>query len=140
MITQLQEEMPTAFPQIMGSLEVTPDFAALQKMKYNMPVAPFLKRPVAPFDNSESRKRAKTSAVYYGECFLKGISPKHADDAASQIEERYKKHIFKLKPKDHPKYFQNKIQNLNHNQFGYDAFGLKEKMHQKRLLRFMTLC
>jgi hypothetical protein len=46
------------------------------------------------------------------------------------IEERYKKHIFKLKPTDHPKYFQNKIHNLNHNQFGYDAFGLKENIQR----------
>ena len=46
------------------------------------------------------------------------------------IQERYKKHIFKLKPTDHPKYFQNKIQNLNHNQFGYDAFGLKENIQR----------
>ena len=40
-------------------------------------------------------------------------------------EERYKKHIFKLKIEDHPKYFQSLINNLNSDQFGYDLFGLK---------------
>jgi hypothetical protein len=41
------------------------------------------------------------------------------------IELRYKKHIFKLKIEDHPKYFQSLINNLNSDQFGYDLFGLK---------------
>ena len=41
------------------------------------------------------------------------------------IELRYKKHIFKLKIEDHPKYFQSLINNLSKDQFGYDLFGLK---------------
>lgn len=41
------------------------------------------------------------------------------------IEERYKKHYLKLKIEDHPKYIKNALLNLNENQFGYDAFGLK---------------
>ena len=41
------------------------------------------------------------------------------------IELRYKKHIFKLKIENHPKYFQSLINNLSKDQFGYDLFGLK---------------
>ena len=41
------------------------------------------------------------------------------------IESRYKKHIFKLKIEDHPKYFQSLLRNLSYDQFGYDLFGLK---------------
>lgn len=53
-------------------------------------VAPVLERPVAPFDKSD-RKKAYTNACYYAECFLKGVSPRHADDAASTIQGRYTK-------------------------------------------------
>ncbi len=41
------------------------------------------------------------------------------------IESRYKKHIFKLRIEDHPRYFQPLIKNLSHDMFGYDLFGLK---------------
>ena len=41
------------------------------------------------------------------------------------IESRYRKHIFKLKIEDHPKYFQPLLKDLSNDQFGYDLFGLK---------------
>mmetsp|Transcript_16678 Transcript_16678/g.25885 ORF Transcript_16678/g.25885 Transcript_16678/m.25885 type:complete len:662 (-) Transcript_16678:98-2083(-) len=62
------------------------------------PVAPVLDRPVAPFDKSD-RKKAYTNACYYAECFLKGISPRHADDAASTIQGRYTKWWLDSKPR-----------------------------------------
>ena len=42
------------------------------------------------------------------------------------IEIKYKKHTNRLNLEKHPKYIQNKIENLSDNQFGYSAFGLKE--------------
>ena len=47
--------------------------------------APLLSRPVAPFCRTE-RKRAHTAAVYYSECFLRGIEPTVADKAAEAAE------------------------------------------------------
>lgn len=44
------------------------------------------------------------------------------------IENRYKKHIFKAKKTDHPKFIQNKISTLGKEQFGYNLFGLDETM------------
>ena len=42
------------------------------------------------------------------------------------ISSRYKKHVHRLKLNKHPKYIKDKLNNLEKNQFGYDAFGLKE--------------
>ena len=42
------------------------------------------------------------------------------------IEDRYKKHIFRAKNTDHPKFIQNKISTLGKEQFGYSLFGLDE--------------
>lgn len=47
------------------------------------------------------------------------------------IAERYKKHTLKLKINSHPKYIAKSIQNLCENQFGYNAFGLKEITKRK---------
>jgi hypothetical protein len=41
------------------------------------------------------------------------------------IKDKYKKHVLRKKISDHPKYIQNRILNINENEFGYDAFGLK---------------
>ena len=44
------------------------------------------------------------------------------------VEERYRKHNFKLKIEEHPVYIQEKIKKLKQEQFGYDAFGLKNNL------------
>ena len=44
------------------------------------------------------------------------------------IEKRYRLHTLKLKIKDHPKYIIQKLLDLDVNQFGYNAFGLKENI------------
>ena len=44
------------------------------------------------------------------------------------VETRYKKHVLKLNMNDHPKYIKNKLLEIEPNQFGYDAFGLKQKI------------
>lgn len=47
------------------------------------------------------------------------------------IEEKYKKHVFKIKSNKHPKYIQEKLLKLEPSQFGYSAFGLKNKTNPK---------
>jgi hypothetical protein len=62
----------------------------LQPVTLDKAVAPLLPRPTAPFDRTE-RKRAHTSAVYYSECFLRGIEPVVADTAAVEVQGQYDK-------------------------------------------------
>lgn len=58
-----------------------------------------------------------------------GSSPEQAYNAwFEMVKERYPKHNFKLKIEEHPIYIQNKIEELNQMQFGYDAFGLKNNL------------
>jgi hypothetical protein len=61
-----------------------------KEMPVDTAVAPFLSTPITPFQTTK-RKKAHTSAVYYSECFLKGVTPNDADTAALDIEERYNK-------------------------------------------------
>ena len=63
---------------------------SLQKLSLDSAVSPLLSRPTAPFDRTE-RKRAHTSAVYYSECFLRGIEPVVADTAAEDAQGQYDK-------------------------------------------------
>ncbi|KAG7353823.1 hypothetical protein IV203_003178 [Nitzschia inconspicua] len=63
---------------------------SLQQVTLDKAVAPLLPRPTAPFDRTE-RKRAHTSAVYYSECFLRGIEPLDADTAAVEVQGQYDK-------------------------------------------------
>ena len=42
------------------------------------------------------------------------------------IKERYPKHTFKMKMRDHPKYMAPELGKLKEGQFGFDAFGLKQ--------------
>ena len=44
------------------------------------------------------------------------------------VMHRLPNHIFKKNIKDHPVYMQNKLQNLNNEQFGYDCFGLLDQI------------
>ena len=57
-----------------------------------------------------------------------GGTDKEAFDAWYQdIRIKYKKHTNKLRRQDHPKYMIEKISNIRSDQFGFDAFGLKDK-------------
>ena len=56
----------------------------------NTAVAPLLKKPLVPFQRSEKAKAYK-AAVYYSECFLRGITPNDADNAAVDIDSQYQK-------------------------------------------------
>lgn len=55
----------------------------------------------------------------------------------SMVEGRYKNHTKKMEIKNHPKYIQNKIKDLDSSQFGYSAFGLEQKLHDPMLSRFL---
>lgn len=43
------------------------------------------------------------------------------------VKERYPKHNFKMKLSNHPKFIKKRLENIDKEQFGYNAFGLKEK-------------
>ena len=60
-----------------------------------------------------------------------GGSPEEAFNAwFEMIKVKYKKHVLKSSTRSHPKYIQKRLVGLNKNQFGYDAFGLKEKTNR----------
>ena len=46
------------------------------------------------------------------------------------IELKYKKHTLKMKIDNHPKYIRERLKNLEPDQFGYDAFGIKNKINR----------
>lgn len=55
-----------------------------------------------------------------------GDKPDEAFDAwFLMIQERYKKHVFKMDIDKHPVFIKNKLKKVSSDQFGYDAFGLK---------------
>lgn len=56
----------------------------------NTAVAPLLRKPLVPFHKTEKGKAYK-AAIYYSECFLRGITPNDADNAAAQIDSQYQK-------------------------------------------------
>lgn len=56
----------------------------------NTAVAPLLRKPLVPFHKTEKGKAYK-AAIYYSECFLRGITPNDADNAAAQIDTQYQK-------------------------------------------------
>tara|TARA_B100000902_G_C27215003_1_gene866480 strand:- start:398 stop:1201 length:804 start_codon:yes stop_codon:yes gene_type:complete len=49
------------------------------------------------------------------------------------IKSRYKLHTNKLNIDNHPKYIKENLLNLNEDQFGYNAFGLKDTTNRKLL-------
>ena len=56
----------------------------------DVPVSPLLQHSHVPFQKSEKGKAHK-SAVFYSECFLRGIAPGDADKAAGDVDSQYKK-------------------------------------------------
>ena len=65
-----------------------------------------------------------------------GPEPEEAFNAwIKMIEERYKKHIYRMPTDEHPSFMLEKISKLNNNQFGHNLFGLGEtiKRNQKTI-------
>jgi hypothetical protein len=90
-------QLPTTVSITEGSSESLKDHSVGLELKWQRmdssltsAVAPLLKKPLAPFQKSE-KARAFKSAVYYSECFLKGVTPNDADKAALDVNNQYNK-------------------------------------------------
>ena len=82
---------------------------------------------------SEDRARfARAWYSYFGDWGDRGgPTPDEAYKAWSKmIELKYKKHTLKMKIDNHPKYIRERLKNLEPDQFGYDAFGMKNKINR----------
>ncbi len=56
-----------------------------------------------------------------------GPSPEEAFEAWFEVvKSKYRYHVHKIKIDDHPNYIIKNLQDLSQNQFGFDAFGLKD--------------
>ncbi len=83
---------------------------------------------------SEDRARfAKAWIDYFGADESRGgKTPDLAFKAwYEMVKERYPKHTFKLKLEEHPKYLRSKLYQISENQFGYNAFGLKDNTNRE---------
>jgi hypothetical protein len=57
-----------------------------------------------------------------------GSSPEEAFEAWFEVvKSKYGFHTHKIKIDDHPNFIKKNLQELKHDQFGFDAFGLKDK-------------
>jgi len=63
-----------------------------------------------------------------------GETPELAFEAwYKMIKDRYKKHIFKVKIDDHPKFIKNKLKNISEDQFGFNLFGIENNFQRTPL-------
>jgi hypothetical protein len=84
--TYLKEAQEEALSEAPSS----PALTWRRTMQSERVVASLLPQPLEPFDKSD-RKRAYTSAIYYSECFLRGVTPNDADYAAVNVQQQYKR-------------------------------------------------
>lgn len=80
-----------------------------------------------------SRDRARFARAWfrtYGNFGNRGgAEPEQAFEAwFKMISDRFSKHVFKTNIDKHPIFIQNKLKNLNENQFGFDLFGLNSNI------------
>ena len=55
-----------------------------------------------------------------------GVESEEAFEAwFEMIQNRFKYHVLKLEIENHPKYIQDRLKNIQPDEFGYDLFGLK---------------
>ncbi len=60
-----------------------------------------------------------------------GKSPEEAFEAwFEMIKIKYRRHVIKSSIRSHPKYIQDRLVGISQNQFGYDAFGLKQSINR----------
>jgi hypothetical protein len=87
----------------------------------------FRTKEIIGLDRARFARAWKRSFQNYGD--RGGDDPKLAFEAwYKMIQDRYRKHLFKSKLKNHPIYIQDKLKKLNEDQFGFSAFGLKDKV------------
>ncbi len=82
---------------------------------------------------SEDRARfARAWHGYFGDWGDRGgPTPDEAYEAwYKMIKLKYKKHTLKMRIDNHPKYIRERLASLESDQFGYDAFGLKNKINR----------
>tara|TARA_Y100000816_G_scaffold64403_1_gene42660 strand:- start:1294 stop:2091 length:798 start_codon:yes stop_codon:yes gene_type:complete len=61
-----------------------------------------------------------------------GPTPEKAFEAwFDMIKKRYSFHVLKLKINDHPVFIRERLDSIEKNQFGFDAFGLKQEIKRK---------
>ncbi len=69
-----------------------------------------------------------------------GPTPELAFDAwFNMIQKRYCYHVLRLKTNDHPIFIKDRLSSIKKNQFGYDAFGLKEVIKRRPKHYFIGL-
>jgi len=99
---------------------------------------PFFRIPLFQYDSIFRTKeiiahdRARFARAWYRQFNEWGVrgggTPEEAFDAwFLEVKMKYKKHTHKISLKKHPKYIQEKINDLDSSQFGFSAFGLKNK-------------
>ena len=77
---------------------------------------------------AEDRARfARAWHRQFGEWGVRGGSSSEDAYAAwfNEVKQKYKKHTHRMNLSNHPKYIKEKLTNLNSDQFGFSAFGLK---------------
>jgi hypothetical protein len=63
-----------------------------------------------------------------------GGTPDEAFDAwFEMIKIKYKKHALKMEIENHPKFIKNRLANIGEDQFGFNAFGLKDEINRSFL-------
>ena len=99
---------------------------------------PFFRIPLFQYDSMFRTKeilaqdRARFARAWYRQFNEWGVrgggTPEEAFDAwFLEVKMKYKKHTHKISLKKHPKYIREKINDLDSSQFGFSAFGLKNK-------------
>ena len=87
----------------------------------------FKTREVLANDRARFARAWKRTFNNYGD--RGGPEPEIAFDAwLKMVKDRYKSHVFKVNIDSHPKFIKNKLQQINEDQFGYNAFGLDETL------------
>jgi len=116
--------------------------ATLNNELFNPKKVPNINMPIFQYDSifrtkeiiEEDRARfARAWIKHFGTNESRGgETPKLAFDAwFEMVKDRYPKHTFKLKLEEHPKYIRNKLSEIQKDQFGYDAFGLKDNTERE---------
>ena len=82
---------------------------------------------------SDRARFARAWHSYFGEWGDRGgASEEEAFNAwFEMIKNRYKLHTNRINIDRHPKFIKEKLINLDHKQFGFDAFGLKDTTNRK---------
>jgi hypothetical protein len=109
---------------------------------------PFFKIPLYQYDSMFRTKeviaydRGRFARAWYRQFDDWGVRGGGSSEEAfaawfDEVKKKYKKHTHRITKDRHPVYIRNKLNNLNNDQFGYSAFGLRDttKREFKEYLR-----